>query len=126
MQKTSARRKYAYAIAVVVTGMLVGFFTMSDTLWAKMKPPKDLTMSKTGDSPPVIFSHLNHTEAQNLKCKSCHTKIFQMKAGKTEKKKGALTMAAMEDGKFCGACHNGKKAFGVKAEDTCVKCHIKK
>jgi c(7)-type cytochrome triheme protein len=29
-------------------------------------------------------------------------------------------MAAMEKGKSCGACHNGKKTFGVEA---CVTCH---
>ena len=31
-----------------------------------------------------------------------------------------VSMAAMEKGKSCGACHNGKKAFAV-AE--CTKCH---
>ena len=40
-------------------------------------------------------------------------------------KKGAakMTMAAMNEGKFCGTCHNGKKAFSVKAPADCVKCH---
>jgi len=42
-------------------------------------------------------------------------------------KKGTdkLTMAAMNEGKFCGACHDGKKAFSVKAPADCVKCHKK-
>ena len=40
------------------------------------------------------------------------------------KKSGAkMPMAAMNEGKFCGACHDGKKAFSVKAPADCVKCH---
>jgi c(7)-type cytochrome triheme protein len=39
-------------------------------------------------------------------------------------KKGGdtMTMKDMEAGKFCGACHNGTKAFAVK---DCAKCHKK-
>jgi c(7)-type cytochrome triheme protein len=124
MQKTPSHRKRAYVMALLMVGILVGFFTQSETLLAQMKSPKDFTMTQTGDASPVIFSHEHHTEAQDLKCKDCHTKIFQMKIGKTADKQGPLTMAAMQEGKFCGACHNGEKAFGVKAEDACAKCHV--
>ncbi|MBE0623263.1 MAG: BON domain-containing protein [Burkholderiales bacterium] len=31
----------------------------------------------------------------------------------------------MNEGKFCGACHDGKKAFSAKAPADCVKCHVK-
>jgi hypothetical protein len=34
-------------------------------------------------------------------------------------------MAAMNEGKFCGTCHDGTKAFSVKAPADCVKCHKK-
>ncbi|HSA85956.1 MAG TPA: cytochrome c3 family protein, partial [Nitrospira sp.] len=101
MKKTSAHQKRAYATAVLMAGILVGFFTLSETLQATVKTPKDFTMTLTGDAPPVIFSHHNHADEQNLKCQDCHTKIFQMKIGETAKKKGPLTMTAMEDGKFC-------------------------
>jgi len=30
-------------------------------------------------------------------------------------------MKAMESGKSCGACHDGKTAFSVKGD--CAKCH---
>jgi c(7)-type cytochrome triheme protein len=42
-------------------------------------------------------------------------------------KKGGdvMTMKDMEAGKFCGACHNGTKAFGVKDAASCAKCHKK-
>jgi c(7)-type cytochrome triheme protein len=32
-------------------------------------------------------------------------------------------MKAMEQGKSCGACHNGKVAFSVK--ENCESCHTK-
>lgn len=126
MPRNSPYEKRTYVMAVLIAGMLVGFFALSENLLAQMKIPKDFTMTQTGDAAPVTFSHQQHAEAQKLKCNDCHTKIFQMKSGKTAEKQGPLTMAAMADGKFCGACHNGEKAFGVKAEDTCVKCHVKK
>jgi len=113
-------------MVALITGICVGFFTLSGTPLAQMKGPKDFTMTQTGETPDVIFSHENHAGAQDLKCKDCHTKIFQMKQGKTAEKSGPITMAAMEEGKFCGTCHNGDKAFGVKAENTCAKCHVEK
>ena len=36
-----------------------------------------------------------------------------------------MTMAAMSEGKFCGTCHDGNKAFSVKTPADCVKCHKK-
>ena len=69
----------------------------------------------------VTFDAKIHAE-KGFKCADCHTspKLFEMKKGKDK-----LTMAAMNEGQFCGACHDGKKAFSVKASDACVKCHKK-
>ena len=61
---------------------------------------------------PVRFSHTVHLK--NMQCNSCHNKIFN--TGPNSK----VSMASMEKGKSCGACHNGKGAFAL-AE--CVKCH---
>ena len=61
---------------------------------------------------PVKFSHTRHL--QTLKCTACHSKIFN--AGSNAK----VSMAAMEKGKSCGACHNGKGAFAISE---CAKCH---
>jgi c(7)-type cytochrome triheme protein len=41
------------------------------------------------------------------------------------KKGGKYTMKEMEEGKACGTCHNGEKAFGVKDKEGCGKCHKK-
>jgi c(7)-type cytochrome triheme protein len=63
----------------------------------------------------ATFSHDFHL--QTYKCADCHTKIFPFRVGATK-----ATMADMEKGKACGACHNkGKDAFSV--EDECAKCH---
>jgi c(7)-type cytochrome triheme protein len=62
----------------------------------------------------TIFSHKSHVNL--FKCSDCHNGIFV--AGKGSRR---FTMADMEQGKSCGACHDGKTAFGVKKD--CGKCH---
>lgn len=66
----------------------------------------------------VVFDGKIHAE-KGSKCNDCHTKIFQMK-------KGSFKMSKDEhgNGKFCGSCHDGKKAFAQTAEN-CGKCHKK-
>ena len=60
----------------------------------------------------VLYGHSKHA----TDCGQCHPKIFKKK-----KNSNHVNMKAMEKGKSCGACHNGKKAFSVKAN--CVTCH---
>lgn len=72
---------------------------------------KEITY-KVKETGPVHFSHSGHL--RTLPCASCHSKIF--KAGANPKS----TMAQMEKGKSCGACHNGKGAFKI---GECMKCH---
>lgn len=64
----------------------------------------------------VIFDHGVHLKQASINnnCKACHDAIFDMK------KRSHATMADMESGKSCGACHNGSAAFHVRE---CVKCH---
>jgi c(7)-type cytochrome triheme protein len=64
----------------------------------------------------VIFDGKAHADAGS-KCADCHSKpkLFEMK-------KVPLKMDDMKAGKSCGACHDGKKAFGVSE---CAKCHKK-
>lgn len=65
----------------------------------------------------VIFKGDDHA-GKGLKCNECHTKIFKMKKGAAQMK-----MADINAGKYCGECHNGKKAF--KPAGNCAKCHKK-
>lgn len=66
----------------------------------------------------VNFSHESHIANIGLKCTDCHASLFI-----TQEKHVKTTMAQMQKGKSCGACHNGKKAFDVKAN--CNTCHKK-
>jgi c(7)-type cytochrome triheme protein len=67
----------------------------------------------------VTFDGKVHAD-KGLKCLDCHSKIFKMKKGSTEMK-----MADIHAGKFCGECHNGKRAFETNNPDNCVRCHKK-
>lgn len=69
---------------------------------------------------PVVFSHEIHVTEHKAKCTDCHTKIFPMK-----KQDLKMTKEAHGKDKYCGVCHNGKKAFTQTAEANCVKCHRK-
>ena len=60
----------------------------------------------------VVFSHVKH----GTNCNECHPKLFIKKSNSNH-----VSMKAMEKGKSCGACHNGKKAFSVKGD--CSRCH---
>jgi c(7)-type cytochrome triheme protein len=70
------------------------------------------------DAGDVFFSHDSHVKMAGLKCTDCHDALYI-----TTGKSVPATMKDMEKGKSCGACHDGKKAFGVKAN--CEKCHSK-
>jgi c(7)-type cytochrome triheme protein len=65
----------------------------------------------------VVFDGKNH--AAKAKCTDCHTKLFPMKKG------GTYAMKDMNEGKNCGACHDGAKAFSTKDAASCAKCHKK-
>jgi c(7)-type cytochrome triheme protein len=76
--------------------------------------------AKGSDLGPVIFSHEYHVNKAKNKCTDCHVKIFPMK--KQELKNA---QAAFAEGKYCGSCHDGKKAFSATAKADCTKCHKK-
>lgn len=69
-----------------------------------------------GGAGKVVFDGKKHAD-KGLKCNDCHPSIFQMKKGTVK-----MTMKEMNEGKYCGTCHNGTKAF---ATTECAKCHMK-
>ncbi len=73
---------------------------------------RDITfrVQPTGD---VIFVHAPHTS--KMACGTCHTRLF--KTGRNR----PVTMAQMEKGRSCGACHRGQKAFALA---DCSRCHL--
>lgn len=66
----------------------------------------------------VAFSHPVHLKSLGNNCTLCHNTLF-----KIGDKAAPVTMKAMEQGASCGACHNGKRAFGLPA---CTRCHVTK
>jgi len=62
----------------------------------------------------IVFPHSVHLE--QFTCTDCHPDVFTAKRGSNPS-----TMKDMEDGKTCGACHDGSAAFSVKGD--CVTCH---
>jgi c(7)-type cytochrome triheme protein len=89
------------ALQAVDMGGLGGMSGMVDKIQIQTK-----TVGK------VVFSHRVH----GTRCNECHPQLFQKKANSNH-----VSMKAMERGKSCGACHNGKKAFSVTGD--CVRCH---
>jgi c(7)-type cytochrome triheme protein len=85
--------------------------------------PSDFPIEKAESSPgQVTFSHGKH-RAKVDKCTTCHMKDFKMKRGTS----GQITLAAKQEGKFCGACHDGKTQMGGAAVfpiDECERCHV--
>ena len=109
-----ARRARAAAVAFVLLA--------AGASAAEMTPPKDFTLPKAESSPGgVTFSHARHL-AKVGRCSTCHMRDVKMKRGAS----APMTMAALEQGKLCGACHDGKTSVGgnvVFGLDQCDACH---
>jgi c(7)-type cytochrome triheme protein len=113
------RGNWRAILIVVVVAALVGFLgaVVAQRAMAQAKGPPDFTFTD-GAMGKVVYSHQFHL-SKGLKCTDCHTKIFKMA------KPAAFKMADLNNGQFCGACHNGTKAFSVKEAANCSKCHKK-
>jgi len=73
---------------------------------------------KPQNASPVVFSHDKHVNGHGLKCTGCHYQIFQMSQGSYK-----MDMNKITKGAFCGKCHDGNKAFDVKDQKNCTRCH---
>jgi len=66
---------------------------------------------------PVVFPHWFHRIRFN--CKTCHADLgFKFKAGGNQ-----INMLKIINGDYCGACHNGEKAWAL---ENCELCHTGK
>ncbi len=97
-----------------VLGTCIAVVVLASAAWGKIGGG-DISFTPVGAG-SVVYSHEFHVMKAGLKCTGCHYTIFKM--GTLQK---LATMADMENGKSCGACHNGQKAFAVKTG--CAKCH---
>ena len=89
---------------------------------AHAQAPPDFTMPQGDASPgPVVFGHARHMPRVE-KCTRCHMRDFKMQRGASQ----PVTLAAKEEGRLCGACHDGKTRMGgvtVFAIEQCDRCH---
>ncbi len=73
-------------------------------------------VSEAAGQKAVTFSHWSHR--LRYTCRVCHTELaFEMKVNDTE-----ITEKANRRGEYCGACHNGRVAFGLTRKN-CTRCH---
>ncbi|MBU0481963.1 MAG: hypothetical protein KKG47_12765 [Proteobacteria bacterium] len=64
----------------------------------------------------VFFSHWSHR--LKYSCRVCHLELeFSFSSGGTD-----ITEEDNRNGLYCGACHDGKQAFG-HTEENCRRCH---
>ncbi len=101
-----------YAILVVAALFMVSIFPGSA---GAVGSGKSVTWAGGGKG-KVMFDGKAHA-TKGLACKACHPALFKMKKG------AKMTMAEMDKGQFCGACHNGKDAFGTADPAKCGECH---
>ncbi len=96
-----------------MNGRIITFFAAAIVMMMTVSvQAKDIRFSFKNAS-AVVFSHDTHL-AKNKDCKSCHSAIFNLS------KKRTYSMAEMEKGLSCGACHNGELAWNV---ENCGLCH---
>jgi c(7)-type cytochrome triheme protein len=75
--------------------------------------PRDSAAGAEEEFPHSIFAHWKHRI--RYLCVDCHPAPFTMKRGADK-----ITMRAIQQGEFCGECHDGRQAFGVVQ---CTRCH---
>ena len=102
---------------VLLIGVVVACLSISVGALAQKIGGGDLSFAPKNVS-PVIFSHEKHVKGKGLKCVGCHYQIFQMAQGSYK-----MDMTKITKGDFCGKCHNGQKAFYVKDQKNCTRCH---
>ena len=105
-----------FAGGIVVLAFGSGVFAGSQDV---PRLPAPIKMTRTGDSPGhVVFKHETHVDASKPACTTCHPREFSIL--KASRRRAAITHDGMDKGHYCGACHDGKKAF---ARDDCTACH---
>jgi c(7)-type cytochrome triheme protein len=85
----------------------------------ELRLPPDIVYSRVvrADS-AVTFSHTSHVEYESYRCTGCHPKLFHL-LNTTRR----ASHREMDKGGSCGACHDGKHAFDVRATESCSSCH---
>jgi c(7)-type cytochrome triheme protein len=86
----------------------------------KLVVPDQLLIKMGSTSPgPVFFSHKQHVDANNPVCVNCHQGKFKLLNTSAE-------LTPMKKMNYCGECHDGVKAVGIRDKARCDSCHARK
>jgi len=104
-----------WRLHVIVLALLIGGPAVALGVPDRVRIPPVKDHGPGNPPDPALFSHWAHG-AYN--CVSCHPSTFpQRKLG--------FTHLDMEQGRFCGSCHDGQTAFGPKDRGVdCETCHV--
>jgi c(7)-type cytochrome triheme protein len=112
------RSRHTRAAVVRVGGALAGAGLLVWLALAAFAVPDQVRIPKTRPHPPgapqarARFSHWGHGA---YRCFACHPGIFPQELV-------GFTHADMNQGRFCGCCHDGREAKAVAAH-RCESCH---
>jgi len=128
-------RRIAMVVAVVVATAVVAGTVRAETFGVRKRIPRPEaygrvvmdTYAPKAKVAPVVFDHWNHR--MQYTCRLCHVDLgFAMRAGET-----GVREEDNRHGLYCGACHNGKEAFGWERDERqglktkrikqCDRCH---
>jgi c(7)-type cytochrome triheme protein len=117
-QKTTIHQVLGFTLGCLLLAIIspVTFAAPGDLQYERRANDSADAAAELQSFPPSIFPHWIHRI--NYRCDACHDSLFEMKRGGTE-----VTMELMSKGKVCGACHNGKLAFGSDFQ-SCNRCHV--
>nr|ART35730.1 B58 [uncultured bacterium] len=79
--------------------------------------PDRILMKMGADSPgQVAFNHKQHIDAHQPACNTCHAEKFKLLESSEE-------LTPMKKMNYCGDCHDGVKAVGIRDKARCNSCH---
>lgn len=119
-------------LLVILLLLVCASFVSAETFGVKKKSPRPEeygnvvinNFSEKNNAAPVVYNHWLHRAEYT--CRLCHVDLgFAMVAGGT-----GITEEDNKNGIYCGACHNGKEAFGPEKDSpfgpkkkNCDRCH---
>ncbi len=84
-----------------------------------LRLPADIIYRHAGKSDSsVVFSHRTHWPTAAGRCTACHPRPYSML-----RRGPAPRHREMAAGASCGACHDGRNAFGTRDLAACRTCH---
>lgn len=105
---------------VAVVGLCLASSGLVATETIDVRLPADRTLEDAVDSPAVVvFRHTTHVARTGNDCLKCHPEPFSILG-----RHALLTHEEMDQGRACGACHDGQAAFATVDVETCDSCHV--